>query len=91
MTRPLVVVSARSFGTGAQDPQGLLESAGCDVERIAPSHDLDALSRARGWVAGTGRVTAEHLDAAQACGSSPATAWGWTTWTFRPRRSGALS
>lgn len=68
MTRPLVVVSARSFGTGAQDPQGLLESAGCDVERIAPSHDLDvvrdALARAQGWVAGTGRVTAQHLDAA---------------------------
>ena len=70
MTQPVVVVSTRSFGSGEQDPQALLEAAGCRVELVAPSHDLavigDALRGAHGWIAGTAPVTAEHLAAAPA-------------------------
>lgn len=68
MTAPLVVVSTRSFGSGDADPQGLLEAAGCRVERIATSHDLtgvgEVLAGAAGWIAGTAPITDAHLAAA---------------------------
>lgn len=69
MTSPVsVAVSSRSFGSGDDDPTADLDDAGYRVVRIAPSHDLaevaDALAGAVAWIAGTGPVTADHLDAA---------------------------
>lgn len=68
MNEPLVVVSTRSFGSGDTDPQGMLEAAGCRVERIDASHDLSvvghALRSASGWIAVTSPITQTHLDAA---------------------------
>lgn len=71
MTDPgSVVVSSRSFGSGEDDPTPRLEAAGHRVVRIAPDHDLariaDPLRDAVAWIAGTGPVTADHLDAAPA-------------------------
>jgi len=68
MTRPVVVVSTRSFGSGDADPQGHLEAVGLQVVGIAPTHDLDAvgdvLHGAAAWIAGTSPITAAHLAAA---------------------------
>lgn len=66
--RPVVLVTSRSFGTGALDLVARLEAAGLRVVRAAPSHDLAELSApltdAVAWIAGTGPVTREHLDRA---------------------------
>lgn len=63
-----VLVTTRSFGTGDSDPAGTLEAAGLRVHAGPPDHDLDALrpvlADAGAWIAGTGSVTAEHLDSA---------------------------
>jgi D-3-phosphoglycerate dehydrogenase len=65
-----IVVSARSFGTGAADPEAQLAEAGYAVDRIDRGHDLGscatALAGAVGWIAGTGPIGADHLAAAQA-------------------------
>ena len=64
------LATSRSFGSGDRDLTAELESAGHTVLRGPSSHDLDelreALARADAWVAGTGPVTAAHLDAAPA-------------------------
>jgi D-3-phosphoglycerate dehydrogenase / 2-oxoglutarate reductase len=67
-SRPTVVVTARSFGSGDADPASLLEEAGLEVVRADPVHDLgalvDPLSEAVAWIAGTSPVADTHLSAA---------------------------
>jgi D-3-phosphoglycerate dehydrogenase len=67
-TRPSVVVTARSFGSGDADPATLLRKAGLRVARADPAHDHAALeetlSAAVAWIAGTSPVDARHLAAA---------------------------
>lgn len=64
----VVLATSRSFGSGDRDLTAELEAAGHTVLRGPSSHDLDelrdALGKADAWVAGTGPVTSEHLDAA---------------------------
>jgi len=61
-------VTSRSFSTGTYDLVARLQAAGLDVTRGPAGHDLsalgEALGRAVGWIAGTGPITAEHLDRA---------------------------
>lgn len=74
MTRPAtpapgdVLVTSRSFSTGDLDLAGELTDAGCRILTGPSDHDLDSLrpllASATAWVAGTGPVTAAHLDAA---------------------------
>jgi D-3-phosphoglycerate dehydrogenase len=63
-----VLVTSRSFSSGDLDLAAELDAAGCTVRTGPPDHDLDALAPlladAVCWVAGTGPVTAAHLDAA---------------------------
>jgi D-3-phosphoglycerate dehydrogenase len=65
-----VVVTSRSFSSGAVDLVARLEDAGLAVVRAPATHDLDALRPvlrdAVAWIAGTGPVTAAHLEAAPA-------------------------
>ncbi|MFL6026113.1 MAG: NAD(P)-dependent oxidoreductase [Friedmanniella sp.] len=64
---PVVLVTSRSFSSGDQDLAGELEAAGCEILTGPSDHDLDVLrpllARATCWIAGTGPVTAAHLDA----------------------------
>lgn len=63
-----ILATSRSFGSGSIDLAGDLERAGHTVLRGPSDHGLEALRAALGtadaWVAGTGAVTAAHLDAA---------------------------
>ncbi len=63
-----VVVTSRSFGSGALDLEGRITAAGYRVVRAGAGHDLDELgpllSDAVGWIAGTGSVTERHLSLA---------------------------
>ncbi|MGY1603276.1 NAD(P)-dependent oxidoreductase [Geodermatophilus sp. SYSU D00815] len=65
-----VVVTSRSFSSGAVDLVARLEDAGLTVVRGSTTHDLEALrpalADAVAWIAGTAPVTAEHLAAAPA-------------------------
>ena len=67
----VVLVTARSFGTGRLDLAAELAAAGLQVVRGDPGHDLDGLDglaeplgAAVAWISRTGPVTAAHLDAA---------------------------
>ncbi|MFV0450698.1 MAG: phosphoglycerate dehydrogenase [Propioniciclava sp.] len=64
----VVLVTSRSFSGGDIDLIGRLEAAGHTVVRGPAHHDLaeltDLLPTAEAWIAGTGPVTAAHLDAA---------------------------
>lgn len=64
MTRT-VLVTSRSFSSGAVDVVARLERAGLTVVKGSPAHELEALgpplSTAVAWIAGTAAVTAEHL------------------------------
>ena len=68
MSSEVVLVTTRSFGTGDADPAVRLRAAGLEVVSGDPGHDPSALaeplSRAVGWIAGTGPVRAEHLELA---------------------------
>ncbi|MCR8669660.1 hydroxyacid dehydrogenase, partial [Agrococcus sp. HG114] len=63
-----ILATSRSFGAGDRDLVAELEAAGHRVSRGASDHALGelraALAEADAWVAGTGPVTAAHLDAA---------------------------
>lgn len=63
-----LLATSRSFGAGARDLVAELEAAGHRVLRGPSDHAIgalrDALAQADAWIAGTGPVTAEHLDAA---------------------------
>lgn len=63
-----VLVTSRSFSSGALDLTARLRDAGYRVLSAPAAHDLDdlrdALADTVGWIAGTGPVTAAHLDAA---------------------------
>ena len=65
---PLVLVTSRSFSSGDLDLAGELEAAGCRIVTGPSTHDLDVLrpllADATAWIAGTGPVSAAHLDAA---------------------------
>lgn len=67
-SRPAVVVTARSFGSGDTDPASLLAEAGLEVVRADPAHGLgalvDPLSGAVAWIAGASPVDEAHLSAA---------------------------
>lgn len=67
---PVVLVTARSFSTGDRDCRAELEAAGCRVISGPSGHDLSelaaALAQAEAWIAGTGPIGPEHLDAAPA-------------------------
>lgn len=68
MTAKDVVVTARSYSGGSVDVESRLVAAGLRVVRGPADHDLavlrDLLAGAVGWIAGTGPVGPEHLDAA---------------------------
>ncbi|WP_051222738.1 NAD(P)-dependent oxidoreductase [Agrococcus lahaulensis] len=63
-----ILATSRSFGAGDRDLVAELEAAGHRVVRGASDHPVeglrDALGEADAWIAGTGPVTAAHLDAA---------------------------
>ncbi|MGO3649085.1 NAD(P)-dependent oxidoreductase [Agrococcus casei] len=63
----VILATSRSFGSGDRDLTAELAAAGHTVLRGPSSHEIDGLREALGqadaWVAGTGPVTAEHLDA----------------------------
>jgi D-3-phosphoglycerate dehydrogenase / 2-oxoglutarate reductase len=64
----VVLVTSRSFSSGTVDLIARLAEAGHSVRTGPPGHDLDVLrpllADADAWVAGTGPVSADHLDAA---------------------------
>ncbi len=66
--RTTVLVTSRSFSTGARDLVSELAAAGLDVVRGPATHDLEVLREplaiAGAWIAGAGPVTAAHLAAA---------------------------
>jgi len=61
-------VTSRSFSSGDHDARAALEAAGVTLVTGLPNHDLEALrpllATTKAWIAGTGPVTAEHLEAA---------------------------
>ncbi|SED79878.1 NAD(P)-dependent oxidoreductase [Ruania alba] len=63
-----ILVTSRSFGSGNRALADELTAAGHRIVRAGSDHDLDALTghlaHADAWIAGTGPVTAAHLDAA---------------------------
>ncbi len=63
-----VLVTSRSFSTGRLDLERTLRDAGYDIVRADPAHDLTELAPVladiEGWIAGTGPITARHLDLA---------------------------
>ncbi|SDJ04916.1 NAD(P)-dependent oxidoreductase [Nonomuraea jiangxiensis] len=63
-----VVVTSRSFGSGTRKVADELAAAGTEVVRGPATHDLaelgPLLAEADGWIAGTGPITAAHLNAA---------------------------
>lgn len=63
-----MLVTSRSFSAGDLDLAGELVAAGCQIYWGPAGHDLDVLrpllSAATAWIAGSGPVTAAHLDAA---------------------------
>lgn len=63
-----VLVTSRSFSSGDYDARGQLEADGVTVVFGPANHHLEAvrplLATASAWIAGTGPITAEHLDAA---------------------------
>jgi len=63
-----ILATSRSFSSGSVDLVARLAESGHTVATGPSDHELDALrpalGTAVGWIAGTGPVTARHLDAA---------------------------
>ncbi|MCC6497536.1 MAG: hydroxyacid dehydrogenase [Propionibacteriaceae bacterium] len=63
-----ILVTSRSFGSGKNDYPAQLAALGHRVVSGWPNHDLEALTAdladTDAWIAGTGPVTAAHLDRA---------------------------
>lgn len=63
-----VLITSRSFGGGERDLIADITQAGHTVVRGPAHHDLDelrdTLASVNGWIAGTGAITRDHLDAA---------------------------
>lgn len=63
-----VLVTSRSFGSGLMDTEKMLLDAGLTVVRRGSTHQLselkDDLADVEAWIAGTGMITAAHLDLA---------------------------
>ncbi|MFX4271809.1 NAD(P)-dependent oxidoreductase [Propionibacteriaceae bacterium Y1685] len=60
-----VLVTSRSFDGGSGGLTARLAEAGLEVVRSGPGHelsDLRELDQVVAWIAGTGPITAEHLD-----------------------------
>jgi shikimate dehydrogenase len=70
VTAGTVLVTSRSFGGGTARCEQRLIDAGLTVVRGSIAHDLDelrpVLAETVAWIAGTGPVTREHLEAAPA-------------------------
>lgn len=66
--RGTVLVTSRSFGSGARDLEGRIREAGYSVARAGAAHDVaelaPLLADAVGWIAGTGPVTERHFSLA---------------------------
>lgn len=64
-----ILVTSRSFGDGTVDLVGQLQQAGHHIVRGTSDHDHSALEHTLqetdAWIAGTGPVTAAHLDASR--------------------------
>ncbi|GAB2577863.1 NAD(P)-dependent oxidoreductase [Microlunatus antarcticus] len=64
----VVLVTSRSFSSGDLDLAGEVTAAGATIVTGPSDHDLETLrpllATATAWIAGTGPVTAAHLDAA---------------------------
>lgn len=62
---PVVIVTSRSFSSGAYDAQAALESVGAEVLQLEADHNTqsvaDALPRATAWIAGTAPIAEKHL------------------------------
>ena len=63
-----ILITSRSFGTGQKSLVTEIERAGFEVITGPPHHALadlkTALAEVEGWIAGTGPITAEHLNQA---------------------------
>ena len=64
----VILVTSRSFSSGGLDLERRLVESGYRIQRAGSAHDLAELApllpEAVGWIAGTGPVTARHLDLA---------------------------
>lgn len=64
-SRPVVIVTSRSFSSGSVNLVRRLEDAGLEVIRTSTGHELaqltDPLSRAVAWIAGTAPVNSSHI------------------------------
>ncbi len=64
----MVLVTTRSFSSGSRDLDAELATAGFDVVRASPRHELELLAEPLGsavaWIAGAGPVTDDLLGAA---------------------------
>lgn len=68
MTKPVVLISTRSFSTGNVDLFKLLNDSGCEVRKISTNHDVNEikpdLNDAVAWIAGVAPITDEMLSLA---------------------------
>jgi len=68
MTKPVVLISTRSFSTGNVDLFKILNDSGCEVRKISTNHDVNEikpdLSDAVAWIAGVAPITDEMLSLA---------------------------
>ena len=68
MTKPVVLISTRSFSTGNVDLFKILNDSGCEVRKISTNHDVNEikpdLNDAVAWIAGVAPITDEMLSLA---------------------------
>jgi D-3-phosphoglycerate dehydrogenase len=68
MTKPVVLISTRSFSTGNVDLLKILNDSGCEVRKISTNHDVNEikpdLNDAVAWIAGVAPITDEMLSLA---------------------------